>query len=192
MKNYYVLFVFMISIVFQSCETSEFDSLETSSIDIVKIQSVIDLSGDEQRVAFRLLNNESKAFLWKKKINNVLKSQNLTAIQKKLVVELQTYIKASLYNTGSKEYFELDEKVKNWASKIEEHFVKEQIVNYFTTLSELNVTNGGPVFEGDNNCACNTSEDYCLWSTCDSGLECETSYTGCGILWASPCNGLCD
>ncbi|XLS31034.1 bacteriocin fulvocin C-related protein [Flavobacteriaceae bacterium M23B6Z8] len=42
-----------------------------------------------------------------------------------------------------------------------------------------------------NKCKCSQKEDYCWFSDCESS-DCESTYTGCGIAWGSPCDGRCN
>ncbi|ULC59980.1 bacteriocin fulvocin C-related protein [Flaviramulus sp. BrNp1-15] len=205
MKKYFV-YLFVSLCFLQSCEVTETES-QKELIEFDKVENLKTLSVDNQRVAFKLLKNESKAFLWKNRLDNLLNSEDLSSNQRTLIVELQNYINPNLYDNGSAEFSKLDNKVKDWAFRSENHFTRYQLSTYFTRINNPPAySQSGPGDDdspivppvgqgggGGDDCACNTSEDYCLWgANCDNSLNCETSYKGCGLLWNSPCNGLCD
>ncbi len=184
----------MLSLAFLSCETSEIDQQEDLTIDLAKIENVINLSGDEQKVAFRLLNKESKATLWSNKMDALLESESLTDTQRKLIIEIKSYITSDLYNKNK--IYPFKDKMEYLKLKAKKEFGRKKLIKFFTTIASRadgDLTIGGSV------CGCSTEDSYCAWwNTCNlSGGGCEPPAGddegyGCGWLWEFQCNGACE
>ncbi|WP_290698846.1 bacteriocin fulvocin C-related protein [Lacinutrix sp.] len=185
-----LLFLFVCTLAFLSCETNEIET-EESNIDLTKIENVKSLKGEEQKIAFRLLNNDSKSFLWEKKMENILLNDNLNRNQIEMIITLKRYISKDIYDRNHKNYDDNIYYISEWSSLAQAHFSKLEFVDYFGTISgKLPFQDGG----SSPSCDCSFSSNHCgaYWEDidCNEGQDdCEdTSWFGCGTLlsyWTS-------
>ncbi len=167
-------------------------------------QQVLSLSGDAQKQAFSLLTPEEKKILWHTKLNLVLSESilygrkiDISDEKKNLIEEVLEFTNEDFFKFNTPESQRIHEEIAGpWYKKAKNVFPKSEFIEIFSSISkkqflasrqeELDL-DGNPA---SNKCKCNKSEDYCWFSDCESS-ECESTYTGCGIAWGSPCDGKC-
>lgn len=186
MKTYYFT---LLLVVFFSCSNEQISNSDENSIDIGKIEAVKKLKNSEQRTAFRMLDDNSKLYVWMEKLNfleNTLTDYN----QIQAVKELKSIINVDIYSINNENDFILNE----WTVENKKYFSKKEFINFFVTLTNKNPVgfDEPPVDDDTTDCDCNKDEDYCMFDDC-LGESCsdEDVWFGCGLLWASDCNGVC-
>ncbi len=168
-----------------------------------KIQSVLSIQTiSEQRLAYRLLENDEVAHLWNSRLNAILSSGIFNNAQKSLIGELRGFIYADAFKLDNRN--RLTAFRDAWLAKASKVLTPAQIKTIaFTIGSNADVVKAlktpqvSLVDKEDNKCECNISSLF----TCDDDKpECHSVWpfgcdnattSGCGFLWSYPCNGRC-
>lgn len=190
MKNH-LIYLFVISLFFISCES---DGIENDEFANLQVSQVLALSGESQRSAFLLLDKKSKRQIWNDRLN--LAKQNLNENQALLIDELLDIAKPDFFETtgGYANNLDYKEKLDKWKFEAQSQFKRDDFIRIFTSLDDPTTSsiNGEDSFVNpDESCGCNKFEDYCWFADCVAS-KCESTQTGCGILWGSTCNGECE
>lgn len=125
-------------------------------------------------------------------MGEILVNKNVNSLQTQAIKDLKKLIVPELFDENSNSSY--NEEIKGWILENENSFSKDEFIDYFVNLNtNVIVTNNiiKPIGE-DEDCDCNKSEDYCRWNTDCSTITCESSSRGCGFLWNSTCNGICN
>ena len=173
----------MLTLALFGCETSEVEN-PNENVQLEKIENVKQLTGSQQRVAFRLLNDESKVYLWQEKLDYLL--GNLTnENQLEAIEELKKIVSPKIYFKNSNTNLLIEE----WVIINKKHFTKQEYIDNFVSLGRVAIQQ----YSDTPDCGCNKSEDYCHFGDTCQGEDCttENNWIGCGTLWASDCNGVC-
>ncbi|HEX6849714.1 MAG TPA: bacteriocin fulvocin C-related protein [Chitinophagaceae bacterium] len=190
------------TVLLSSCgkEGSSSTSSEKDFINQKIISQIVNLPEDEQRTAFRLLNNYEMAFLWSSKLKNVKTSESLSSEQKIFINELIDLVNPDLFLISSKTNIEFKTNLaKNITQKARMLFGD---INARKLIASVSPYKGGTVTPnnvdpdegGVKKCKCSTESNYCdPLAPCDEQLEtvCKHTLMGCGALLLFSCNGLC-
>jgi hypothetical protein len=143
---------------------------------------------DLQRNMFRLLSAEEKSQLFITKYANILKNENLNALQVAFVKKIQAFVSPAMYKSNTKPYVEADIK----AEALSLFGIKKAtrlLASLDTRLDAATMDEFSDV--NTPNCHCSTGSDWCGSSTfCSTSVDCK-SKGGCGTFWTWTCNGIC-
>ncbi|MEZ4803072.1 MAG: bacteriocin fulvocin C-related protein [Gelidibacter sp.] len=183
MKNYLIILL-LIGIVF-SCEQSE---APTENFEQSQLDNVLKLRGQVQRDAYILLDSPLKYKVWVNKLTNVKTTLNEEQI--KVVNNLLDILSPDFFEKNNENNTKYVSKIEDWLLSSKKVFNKHQFLSTFVSINySRDIGDPDPIDE--EGCSCNHSEDYCWFSDC-TGSKCEDTYTGCGLLWNSSCNGTCE
>ncbi|HCY83313.1 MAG TPA: hypothetical protein DHV22_17790 [Xanthomarina gelatinilytica] len=173
-----ILILILVTAFHFSCENSD---IEIDNYEQEQIENVLALEGQNQRDAYVLLDNKLKYKLWFDKLNYT--KSNLSVEQANAVDKLLTIIEPNFFEFENSKNSKYINRIEDWMLLAKKTFNKKEFILTFVTINNQRV-------DYDGGCACNRSEDYCWFSDCESS-SCNSSYTGCGLLWNSTCNGEC-
>lgn len=159
---------------------------------------------DEQRISYRMLNEQEKYLTWKRKLENLSNNSNFNKNQKEVIHEAILLINPSVFNDENKDYFK-DITLKSWIEKAEKAFTRIELkyafvnINDYPTQEEFNKIlsrKSKQSIKDDSlsaisDCSCSTSDDWCIFDDCSTGWSCDGSDSGCGWYWLGACNGEC-
>ena len=218
MKNLFLL-LFSITLLFQSCETSELELQEQSiKVDLVKIESLKTMDEASQRVAFKLLNHEEKFAFRMIIVDEFIENNNLNSQQLSLIEELKSNYNSKLYlKNDEAEYFKKIF-VNDWSNRAIDHFSYEEL-NLIAATHYKKLTNKSSALNRLGNCKCHNGgffkctkevqvtvglepEITTVKVDCDSGIcqvpgglnddgDWEEDSGGCGWFWLERCDGTC-
>lgn len=190
-KNKYALVLLStcILLVFNSC--SEDDSLMNnleSNVNMNKIENVLTLEGQGQKIAYRMLSENEKLFLWQDKLANLLESIDFNSSQIKYINELRKTLKLEYFyfeNQKGKYYTDYLVEMKKIGYTL---FNAKEMAIYFSSLDSTyeKVVQNPP----NIHCHCSTSDDWCVTGDCYS-FYCTSADDGCGWWLREDCNGFC-
>lgn len=189
MKNFYVLFVLLISFHFLSCESSEISN-EENFINLTKIENIKAMDDSSQRIAFRLLSSKEKHKFRASFINDFIDRNDLSESQIKLIEDLKVNFTVDVYNNSDKaEYFK-NVYIQDWLIKAKQHFsIKEIYTMVAAPYSQKNTsknTNNKQQRRGiGDDCSCHQGGTF--W--CTTQRETNYSLTDPSVTTTSvPCN----
>lgn len=190
MKKLFLLFI-AFTIIF-SCEKS--NTVEDAEFNQLQIDNVLELTGKRQKNAYVLLSSELKYQIWTDKF---AKSKTyLNDDQVKVVNDLLNIISPDLFEVQDLSNSKYTSQIDSWLTKAQKVFDKKEFILTFVSLDhtteEYLRSIGDPLPLDDESCRCSSSQDMCWWWDDCTGDDCSDTYTGCGILWGSPCNGTCE
>ncbi len=193
--------------------TDLFAHTDGSENDILKkYYDVSTLPIKETKASFRNASPTDKSDLWRTHLALFLvKSPELSESQKKVIL--------TAMSLATPEFFEMRSSALAWKPKVQDPLrsLEEQVVSAFTltdgakifaTLqddtksADCGVTYERPILLRYMNyktfsdsgiergpCECSTESDWCpIYGYCN-GTNCTPTQSGCGTLWAYPCNG---
>lgn len=193
MKKYIIvqlsLILTSLFLVLNSCsKEDELTNESERSVNMDKIENVLILKGQGQKIAYRMLNANEKLFIWEDKLSNLLSSNDLNSSQISYIKELQNTLKVenfNLTNQKSAYYKEYLVKMKKIGYTL---FSPKEMVSYFSNLnSNINQKYQEPP---RIHCGCSTADDWCVTGDCYS-FYCTTADAGCGWWLGEDCNGFC-
>ena len=80
-----------------------------------RIEEVLQLQGEEQRLAYKMLSKEGKYQLWLDKFNHILENFNLSEQKNNHIVELRNIIEPDFFDRNSKRSIEIYQSfIPNW------------------------------------------------------------------------------
>ena len=192
----------LLLIVISSCENEAFFDSAGESISVSKVESVMNLQGEAQRIAYNMLTQKEQHYLWDRKFKRVLYSGHLTSEQEQLVTELRQSLAMLLNRSLTTQ--ETADFERNWVSKAQRVFSKAElytlaysITDQISKVSKVSLsqlrTSATTELES---CQCN---DESVWACMPSPdhickqleNECLVHWGGCGFVWLATCNGLC-
>lgn len=197
MKIYikYLLAFFLVS----GCTIDEPLSFEKNSVNLTlqnkKIDALFSLKENEQRLAFDLLDKESRNQVWEKSLSDKLASGNFNESQKKLINKIIAFIKSGIPEDINQVSNFRDE----WLIEAGFAFQNLEIHSIAYDISSASVGGGGGGGGGGGtSCDCNKGAFFTCGSI-DPMQVCPTepssctnpTPTGCGFLWQYPCNQKC-
>lgn len=156
----------------------------------MKINQVLEMKGQSQVLAYKMLNPDEKFYIWETKLTKILNSNKiLSSEQKSFIDEVKSTLDVKyLGSSGIKDKKYLDY-LANMKIKGLKIFSKEQMVNYFSSLNyDANI---GNQTEDGVHCNCNSSDDWCITGDCFYWGACSTADGGCGWWLQETCNGYC-
>ena len=181
--KYFIPLIIIVLTTF-SCTNSE--EINLNEFEQNQIKTVLKLSGQSQKNAYIMLDSNLKHNIWVETLN-----QNKSELNKEqiiLVDKLLDIIEPAYFNQSNTTESKYSEHINNWLKESSVLFDKEEFAVTFTNLRRY--------IEGQEEekekCSCNTSEDYCWWSMNCTSLDCQSYAIGCGFLWNSECNGMCN
>lgn len=190
--TFFLLFIFVS--VFYSCDNDGVESL--TSYEIEKLESLKNLKGESQVIAFKMLSKETKFNFWLEKLGNLQKNNELNNSQKTFINELISTLRIEYFENNAvlnnpNYYNNYLKDMKIVASML---FTQEQMKSFFASIdsSYSNTTSKSPSFEGGESsiCNCNSADDWCIWGSSCFVWSCER-HVGCGWWLQEVCNGLC-
>ncbi len=164
------------------------------------ISQIVTLSENEQRTAFRLLNNQEMAYLWSSKLNDAKMNERMNAEQNTFINELINIVTPDLFLINSKQYIEFRTKLGNdIAQRARILFGDENARKLLASISPYKGGNITPNYVdpdegGLKKCKCSTESNYCdPLAPCDEKPEtvCKHTTLGCGTLLLYSCDGMC-
>jgi hypothetical protein len=186
------------------CSKSEKDS----SVNFNKIDEITRLKpySEQSIVAFNLLSEKEKAFIWEKHIKDLTSQFRLTKPQQIVVEKALEIISPEMYYLDKKDEYagiisKWEYEARNVFSKKDFFLIFELLNSNVTMLSQGNF----PVVQttlpgGGGTCTCRTDywchgqtgndTSWCQWNDQDPSV-CETSNGGCGPFGLLNCRGIC-
>ena len=179
--------------------------INMANVNQAAVQQVASFTATKLKTAYRLLNDDEKAFFWQYRLSVMKETPGLSNEQTAYLNKLSGYLVPSLFKLGTKE---------NTAFKAQQ--VQELVLNgnkLFTknalkfimagrTFSKIPLTGrlATSAVQDDEAAACNCNlgsklGDDCtqVWwpQVCGTGSGCRESTLGCGAFYLFNCNGLC-
>lgn len=186
--------------------------------DRVKLESILRMESDEQRIAFNLLNGREKVALRNLYLENYLIKHSLTGAQQKMVRELIDFNKPQYYDRGSdsREYA-LQVFAKDWLERAKPVFTTVQLYSIGFSLQDmeeklerwrsrlainpaepgkyqLNPDRSPYNNESLPNCFCNVGSSFTCpsfsvtYNSKTNSWESTMSYNDCYYVYTSPCD----
>ena len=186
-----LLFCFVAILAFSCSED------QSENVNQVKIDAVLNLEGEKQKLAYNTLTDVEKQAIWNQRFESAMDNENLTPEQKALIKEL-IEINSTIRGLTPEQAITMQEA---WTGKAEKIFTFDQIKSMAFQLSdapELSNPKGSPVAKEDptaTNCNCNRGALFScgleyICPDADSTCKNPTSF-GCGFMFVWPCNQLC-
>jgi len=184
------------------CNKSVIQSAEfLSSVQENQVNQILQMNTGEARLAFNLLDNETKLAFTKRKLQIISNHTSLNKVQKALVNEVASSLTIKMYEDGPEKI-----KFKTTAdillNKLNKSFTREEIIAYFFDIGKtaFRSTDTGnlvvlladqpPSYGGD--CHCHIGSDFAFCSNgCNYTYGCNRSNSGCGFMFVWECNGKC-
>lgn len=143
-----------------------------------------------QKVAFNeVLNSAEKTYLFKQRIVDKQAQLRLTDQQQQHLNTLLRFIPDDLYTNAVKKT-ERTQFLDKWKAEGEAIFETAVLFDIVGSLSPVN-SGIAKVVPTGTVCNCNTAQDFCGdRENCSRIGSCNGS--GCGVMWFSRCNGMCD
>ncbi len=127
MKKPYLLLL-IVCLFIQSCETSDVElsqTLENEIIDMSKIETLREMSNENQRNTFNLLNSKEKHYFRMAILEEFIAVNDLNQIQMDLINDLKVNFTPNAYEKNdSSEYFNTIY-INEWSNKAKNHFTIE-------------------------------------------------------------------
>lgn len=194
-----IFFILLSSFLFISCEkdSSSIKLPETSLINKSAISQIINLQGDEQKTAYRLLNNHEMAYLWNDKFMKFKMIEPLNKEQESFMNYLLSIIKPDLFVKNSQSNIEfrstIGKNISAWAKKL---FGFENATYLLASINKGPIKPNLVIDDDDliKTCKCSSESNYCdPLASCDEQPEtvCKHRTLGCGALLMYSCDGLC-
>lgn len=187
-KINYVLFL-LVFVLF-SCDKEsmkEEQLIETSSR---KVEQVLNLKGDKQKLAYALLTSVEKVKVWQQHLKNELTKDFYNKSQKDYIKYALNSIDLSWFNATRKS--EVSDRIVLLREIGFKYFSKKQLYNIIASLggnSSIATSKYDPPL---GMCTCNHVNDWCSYgSDCFGTPYCGYSTSGCGDFWADACTGIC-
>lgn len=194
MKNLLKIIIAVYTLITFSCTSEDLYLYETNdNLSLDKINNVINLSGQSQIIAYKMLNNNEKVHIWKTKLTQLINSKKLNDIQTSYVKELNRTLNLENFsgdNSGIY-YSEYLNEMKKIGATI---FSIEEMQYYFSSINHKNIKQKYIKLMDDNegaHCNCNSTDDWCPWGSKCLRWGCSTRDSGCGWWMAEICNGVC-
>lgn len=192
MKN---LLILLFCLLVFSCAENE-NILDNEIVDLNKINQVVNtINLGEQKILYSMLNKDEMFTLWNNKLNTIVSSRLLNERQTSLIKNFTSNLKSNYFIKNSDEelYFKTVF-IPQYLKSLKKEFSINQIGEIF-----YNIPNKVIIDDGDStikkNCDCNrNSMASCVWlnsNTCKEVETCQSTFSGCGFLWAYSCNGKC-
>jgi len=220
MKNY-LLYLFMLSVAFLSCETSDINQQEELTIDLAKIESIKLMSESSQRITFKLLNSKEKHYFRMDFINKFIEENDLSENQLALIEDLKNNFTYRIYEKNDyAEYFK-NIFINEWSNRAIEYFSMNELKSLASipykndkNISNVSIQNRG----GDCKCHaggffkctkqvevsyispnikeikvdCGLGVNFCqVPGGINDNGEWEEDSGGCGWFWMEQCDGSC-
>jgi len=149
---------------------------------------------------FRLQPAAQKAALWQNHLRDVLRSEDLSDVQRGTIIAVKNSISSDTFEEGSDNAY-----IESLAPTLTANFTKQQQVKFFHSLSLEEVVSSSIVpvsytkttslkLMSLDECDCSHVSallcDACPKSDGPFGL-CQGVSIGCGLLWAFRCDGIC-
>ncbi len=125
-----VLILLTVSVLFQSCATSELENEETNSFDLSKIESLKTMDENSQRVDFNFLNSEEKYFFRSLIIDEYIENTVFNEAQMNSMNELKNIFNSEIYSSKDEKEIFLNITIGNWSKEALKVFSLEEIYNF--------------------------------------------------------------
>ena len=186
--------IFSLFILF-SCENDDNNELSLKTTEL-KIEQISNTSiSSEQKRMYSMLNKSEKLFLWNEKIKKTIKNSNFNENQIKILNDINKDLKLNLFDENSPEnsYFKVVQ-VPKYLKELGKYFSNNQIANKFYRITPIEDT--PELMSGNKDCDCNKDSMVSCTAlrpeNCKDSDTCDSTYNGCGFMWAYSCNGVCD
>lgn len=197
--NLFLLFFSFLLII--SC-TDDNSQNENSNVNRNKIDNVLSITNaEDQKIAFRLLNENEKYTLWTEKLKNIISNDNLNDDQKNLINDVLVKMKPIVFSDVKSDYDEYFTNIisKEFVNNSVKLFTKKQIREYFFQInmySKLPGEFGGGGGDPIPSCNCNNAiiggwDCEIAYACKKTGVTCGGDYMDCGVFNTSPCDGIC-
>ena len=184
-----------------SKNSDEIESKAGKDVNQLKIENVLSIkNGEDQKIAFGLLNENEKYTLWNEKLKNILNNENLNEQQENLVFNIIKDLNPSVYSSVTNDYDEYFSNIisKKFIQDAEKLFSSKQIKEYFFQINEFSKTDAGGIGDNPNDPSCNCNNAIIGGWDCSfpefckaTGVTCVDRSLDCGVLNTSPCDGIC-
>lgn len=204
MKHLSWLILLSSSLILSCQKSSESARVANYSRSLMAKTQVLEMQGDKQKMAYRLLNAEEKASLWREKLEKALMSDTKSEEQKNFIGRQLERIKPSLFTIGSAENRAMKIDIPVLRKEAEALFGERLSFVLFGQLNGSSPVPGVASVAAAENCECCLWDNWCpkiketgnrrtCYYTSGPGpyILCLSSELGCGWLWMAPCNGMC-
>lgn len=187
--------LFLVGITLFSCKKNDSFQNELQNEGALKFESaalnevVLAKSTQEQKQMYLALSAKEKLEIWIKKLQELLSSGKLNPEQKIFIENLLAMLTEELFEPGSEAQAAFNsETIKQQGIELFGFDVAFAILGTLDpNEKKLQIFSGASA----EDCGCSTESDWCSGDSKCSYLSCDGSLAGCGTLWLSSCNGLC-
>lgn len=212
-KNYSFYCALFSLILFFSCSVEENPKDDITNEDLsYNLKQFHKIKNSrEQKVAYNVLTQNERYFLWVNKLNSILDGElynevlDLDSDKRKLINEVLEIINADMFSkepNSSLQYFK-QIFIPDFLKRCQKSFTKTEISMIFGELDKINISdyslktlsksmNYDPEY-GNEECNCNTTSAVTCYSFPENckELDCLLQSLGCGFMLAFECDGLC-
>ena len=161
---------------------------QVPAIDLNKIASVKNRSGEEQKTAYLLLNESEQGYIWKQQIVEFSQKKEINANQRAILTSLAGALTSDMFRVSTSE--EVKKAFENkWVSQLLPLFTLTELTPIVAKLQ----SNPGATpssARAASGCQCN-GNSYFDCGTCGGGGGCAGSTSGCGFFFWYACNKSC-
>jgi hypothetical protein len=190
-KIFFIASVFTV-LLFISCEN---DNIDFNTASDEKVNQVLKLKGESQRMAYKLLSSNEKFNVWKKHLNNELNKDIYSSSQKEYIKNVINLLDEEFFyeNVTAQKLKKNKEIIYGLRQVGFKYFNKQELGNLIASLNgNLSLSVYQKAVPPLGSCNCNHVNDWCVWgSSCFGTPYCGYSSSGCGDLWQDPCTGIC-
>lgn len=182
--------LFLLVFVLFSCDKESIKEEQSINASSQKVEQVLELKGDKQKLAYALLTSVEKVKVWQKHLEIEFEKDIYNKSQKDYINYALNSIDPSWFNENRKP--EISNKIVEIRKIGFKYFSKNQLYNLIASLngnSDLLVNKADAPL---GMCTCNHVEDWCSYgSDCFGTPYCGYSTSGCGDWMSNACTGIC-
>jgi hypothetical protein len=187
-KINYVLFLLVFALF--SCDKESMKEEQLIDVSTQKVEQVLLLKADKQKLAYALLTSVEKVKVWQKHLEIEFEKDIYNKSQKEYIDYALNSINPSWFNKDRKP--EVSNKIIEIRKIGFKYFTKNQLYNLIASLagnSSIAISKYDPPL---GICTCNHVNDWCSYgSDCFGTPYCGYSTSGCGDFWGDACTGIC-
>lgn len=189
------VFISLIFLLAFSCSKEEGVDIQTAEVSMSKIQKVLNLNEESQKMAYGNLNQDEKIFIWQDRLKQISELDRINVKQVSYLNQLAKSItKDNFFNTSKKDSY--TKYLQNMKIKGHEIFSKNEMITYFLTLKNIDgieKTSDTTIAGAGSDCHCSTEDDWCNYNEKCTSKWCvsEDSDGGCGWFLQQRCEGEC-